>query len=125
MAALFGTRVGKATLLSPVYNYDVPVCLKFYYWISTRKIILDLYTSTQKNNTFSLVSRWMYQNQTNFTSWNEAALLLDDGVGQLKFVARKVGLTTGSEFVNIDRIALTEGKYCASSQKDNGESKLY
>lgn len=63
----------------------------------------------------------MYRNQTNFASWNEAALLLDDGVGQLQFVARKVGLTSESEFVNIERISLTRGEDCAMSQADSGE----
>jgi hypothetical protein len=77
--------------------------------------------STWKNDAFTLANRWMYQNQTNFISWNEAAFLLDDGVRQLKFVARKVGITSGSEFVNIERITLTAGKDCVLLQS---ESKL-
>jgi hypothetical protein len=55
----------------------------------------------------------MYQNQTNFTSWDLTGFLLEGGVGQLKFVARKVGVTSESEFVNIDRITLTAGDDCS------------
>jgi hypothetical protein len=58
----------------------------------------------------------MYKNQTNIASWNQAAFLLSDGVGRLKFVARKVGISSESEFINIERVMLTAGEDCVVVQ---------
>jgi hypothetical protein len=112
MAALFESGVGSASLKSPFYNFDSALCLRFFYWLSSVKVMLDIYKSTSSNNYFELIESLMHQNQTNLTSWNQAAFMMADGVRQIKFVARKVGITEESEFVNIDRITLTTDAAC-------------
>lgn len=82
------------------------------------KITLDIFMSTSTNDTFILVNRWMYHDQKNFTSWNPAAFLLKGGVGQLKFIARKVGVTSDTDFMYIDRISLTTDGDCESRRSE-------
>lgn len=114
MQAIFDRSADTAVLVSPVYNYNQPICLKFYYQISTPKISLGVFASTTKSQ-FASVGSWTYSSQKNVGSWNNASYLLKDGLTQLRFVADKTGLTTDRHFVNIDRISLVPAGDCPQS----------
>jgi len=110
MAVVFGSGVDLAILESPVYGIDRPVCLEFYYHISTPKIELTLFNKLASEIAFDSTRsvNLTYANQPDATSWNFASVPMAGGVNRLRFVARKFGVTSDGQMhqVQIDRIVL-------------------
>lgn len=119
MSSIFSTSAGVVTLESPNYNASGPVCLKFYYQISTPKIELDLQASTVTNSSFSSIKRWRFSDQENLGEWSLADASLTNGVAQLRFTATKIGVTSDSPFVNIDHINLVSSIDCGATCEFN------
>jgi MAM domain, meprin/A5/mu len=114
---VFGTGKDSAILSSPAFDVTTPTSLRFYYQITTTKIVLNIMVSTSSVSELKTVETLSYSNQSSAGAWNEAVVLLSDGLTRLVFVAVKTGVTVDRPFVAVDRISLMPEAIRISSGK--------
>jgi hypothetical protein len=113
--AVFNTGIDSAILSSPTFKIRKAACLKFFYQISTTKIVLNIMVSTWNISQLTTVETLSYSNQSSAGAWNEAVVSLADGVTRLVLVAHKTGVTIDRPFVAVDRISLKLDSKCITT----------
>lgn len=115
LRASFGTNVGSAVIESPVYNVSTPVCLSFFYQVSSPTITLSVLERRESN--FVVVTSFTFDETKPYNSWSKAVISMTHGVEQFRLTADKIGITNSSQFVIVDRITLRSISTCTTSGK--------
>jgi len=110
MQVTFSSGTNIAILESPSYLINTTVCLQFNYSISSPKIYLNVTISTSAPPIWQSVGLISYLDQTSTNgSLQKAAILVVDGISQIRFVAIKNGITENEESVVIDDVSIVNG----------------
>jgi MAM domain, meprin/A5/mu len=118
---VFNTDMDSAVLSSPAFEVLNATCLRFFYQITTRMIVLHIMVSSRSISQLTTVDTLSYSNQSTRGAWNEAVVLLEDGVTRLVLAAHKTGFTVDRPFVAIDRISLAPYATCAGENRRKGK----
>lgn len=108
MKVVFGKRLRTAVLLSPVLPNSIQTesCLQIQYRLSDTKVMLRIDTIGSSITSSTTLANITYNNQTNASDWNTASITLNNPLGQLMFVAKKIGYSANISYVAIRRLEI-------------------